>query len=61
MAKVGIMAYGTPDDRAKLAVLAGVMNQSSSEWLIAKIRAEYTNAFGDLAPNPGAFKSPMKS
>jgi hypothetical protein len=57
MAKIGIMAYGTQRDRDALAVLATIAKKSSSEWLIAKIRAEYKAVFGDQEPRPQAFKN----
>jgi hypothetical protein len=57
MAKIGIMAYGTQRDRDALAVLAAITKKSSSEWLIDKIRAEYTAVFGDQEPRPQAFKN----
>jgi len=42
----GIIAYGTDEDRQKLALLARLGHLSSSEWLIQTIREAYTAAFG---------------
>jgi hypothetical protein len=46
----GIIAYGRPEDREKLAVLAQLANQSASEWIIARIRENYAAAFGETDP-----------
>ena len=46
----GIIAYGTPDDRAKLAHVAHASGVSGSEWMIKAIRARYVELFGDLPP-----------
>jgi hypothetical protein len=43
-----LTAYGTAEDRAKLAVLAG--DRSVSTWLIDKIRSEYHRLYGDTDP-----------
>lgn len=46
MAKsVGIIAYGTVEDRAKLEALSSLGNDSGSAWIIAKIRSEYDRIF----------------
>jgi hypothetical protein len=47
----GIIAYGTDEDRAKLAALAAVNRQSSSEWIVDQIRSVYREAFGETDPN----------
>lgn len=46
------MAYGTKEDRDRLAILAKLERRSSSEWLIDKIRQEYRTIFGDQPPKP---------
>lgn len=46
----GIIAYGTPDDRAKLAHVAHASGVSGSEWMITAIRVRYAELFGDLPP-----------
>lgn len=46
----GIMAYGTEEDRQKLAVLAHFAKKSSSEWLIQQVRKQYADLFGDQPP-----------
>lgn len=43
----GIIAYGTPEDRTKLAAVAKAMGMSGSAWLIEQIRARYKELFGD--------------
>jgi hypothetical protein len=48
---VGIMAYGSPEDRLRLEALTRLENKkSSSEWLIAQIRQHYDELFGDQKP-----------
>jgi hypothetical protein len=56
MAKVGIMAYGTQLDRDKLAIMASVESKSASQWILDKIRAEYSQVFGEVQPDIEAFK-----
>ena len=51
------MAYGTQRDRDMLAVLSTLARQSSSQWLIDRIRTEYAAVFGDQDPRPETFKS----
>ena len=60
MAKLGIMAYGTQLDRDKLAVLASVENKSSSQWILERIRSEYNQVFGEVQPDPEAFKKGLE-
>jgi hypothetical protein len=47
----GIIAYGTDEDRQKLALMAKLSGQSGSEWIVAQIRKQYKDAFGDTAPD----------
>lgn len=47
----GIIAYGTDEDRQKLAVMAKLMGQSGSEWIVSQIRLQYREVFGDTAPD----------
>lgn len=44
----GIIAYGTEDDRAKLAALAKLRGRSGSEEVINLIRQSYEGVFGDV-------------
>lgn len=46
MRSVGIMAYGTPEDRLKLEAISKLAGQSGSEWLIAQIRKTYEEVYG---------------
>lgn len=46
----GIIAYGTPDDRHRLAAVAKALNTTGSAWIIEQIRARYAELFGDLPP-----------
>jgi hypothetical protein len=47
MAKsVGIIGYGTPEDRLKLEALAKLAKTSASQWLIQQIRDKYKEIFG---------------
>lgn len=46
----GIIAYGTDEDRAKLAVLAGLTGRTASDWIIKEIRKQYADAFGEAPP-----------
>lgn len=43
----GIIAYGTEEDRAKLAVLSSLTNKTASDWIVQEIRKQYAAAFGD--------------
>lgn len=46
----GIIAYGTEEDRSKLAVLADLTGKTASDWIIKEIRKQYALAFGDTPP-----------
>ncbi|RWI74792.1 MAG: hypothetical protein E5V72_00995 [Mesorhizobium sp.] len=46
----GIIAYGTEEDRAKLAVLADLTGKTASDWIIREVRKQYEAAFGDIPP-----------
>lgn len=46
----GIIAYGTEEDRKKLAILAHLSNKSGSEVIIQMIREKYAAVLGDTAP-----------
>lgn len=47
MAKsVGIIAYGSPEDRKKLEQLAKLAGLSGSQWLIQMIREKHKEIFG---------------
>ncbi|RUU75710.1 hypothetical protein [Mesorhizobium sp. M7A.F.Ca.MR.362.00.0.0] len=46
----GIIAYGTDEDRAKLAVLSSLTGKTASDWIIQEVRKQYAAAFGDTAP-----------
>lgn len=46
----GIMAYGTEEDRLKLAALSKVLGKSGSELLIEMIRQKYAETIGVLDP-----------
>jgi hypothetical protein len=47
MAKsLGIIAYGTPEDRERVKALAKLEGISNSEWIIARIRKEYDEKIG---------------
>jgi hypothetical protein len=45
-----ITAWGTEEDRQKLAILASLSKQSQSEWIIKKLREEFRELFGDGIP-----------
>lgn len=47
----GIIAYGTEEDRQKLAVLSQLSNRTASDWIIKEIRRRYEEAFGDTPPS----------
>lgn len=47
MHKKGIIAYGTEEDRAKLAELAAIEGLSASKWLLRMIRVEHQKRFGE--------------
>jgi hypothetical protein len=44
----GIIAYGTEEDREKLAVLAETYNLSGSELIIKMIRDRYEALYGKV-------------
>ncbi|WP_189401980.1 MULTISPECIES: hypothetical protein [unclassified Mesorhizobium] len=46
----GIIAYGTDEDRAKLAVLSTLTGKTASDWIVQEIRRQYATAFGDTPP-----------
>ncbi|RWB08768.1 MAG: hypothetical protein EOQ39_18855 [Mesorhizobium sp.] len=46
----GIIAYGTEEDRLKLAVLAQLTGKSGSEVVIQMIREKYRAVLGDADP-----------
>lgn len=46
--KVGIICYGTEEDRERLAALSKAHGKTGSSWMIAQIRKEYEKLFGDL-------------
>lgn len=46
----GIIAYGTEEDREKLAVLADTYGISGSEWIVRMIRDRYAQLFTDTEP-----------
>lgn len=46
----GIIAYGTQDDRARLAAISKVEGRSGSVVIIEMIRERYKQLFGDLPP-----------
>lgn len=47
-----IIAYGTEDDRLRLAaVVKALGSQSGSAWLIEQVRTRYSELFGDLPPS----------
>jgi hypothetical protein len=48
MRSVGIMAYGTPEDRAKINALAKKRDVSASQIIVELIREEYEKTFGKL-------------
>lgn len=43
----GIIAYGTEDDRQKLALLAEAHNLSASELIIKMIREKFKTLYGE--------------
>ncbi len=47
----GIIAYGTEEDRERLAVLATLSGKTASDWIIKEIRKQYQEAFGDTPPS----------
>jgi hypothetical protein len=47
----GIIAYGTEEDRQKLAVLAQLSGKSGSEIIIEMIRNRFRDILGDVDPN----------
>jgi hypothetical protein len=46
-----ITAYGTADDRLRLAAISRLDGRSGSEILIEFVRTRYREMFGDLAPS----------
>lgn len=46
----GIIAYGTDEDREKLAALAQLSGKSGSELIIDMIRAKFSDVLGDADP-----------
>jgi len=44
--KVGIIAYGTIEDRQRLEALARSRHMSASHWLIDQIRIAHDQLFG---------------
>lgn len=46
----GIIAYGTDEDREKLAILADTYSLSGSELLIKMIREKFEQLFGAKVP-----------
>lgn len=46
----GIIAYGTDEDRAKLAVLSSLTGKTASDWIIQEVRKQYAAAFGETPP-----------
>jgi hypothetical protein len=47
MNKNGIIAYGTAEDREKLAaIVAELKLKSGSAWIISQIRAKHQELFG---------------
>lgn len=46
----GIIAYGTEEDRDKLAVLAQLSGRSGSEIIVEMIRSRYREVLGDADP-----------
>lgn len=46
----GIIAYGTQEDRDKLAVLASFAHKSNSEMLVHMIRETYQSLVGEIDP-----------
>lgn len=46
----GIIAYGTDDDRLRLAAVARHKGKSGSEVIVDNIREQYSTLFGDLPP-----------
>ncbi len=45
----GIIAYGTPEDRARLEQLARLRKVSASTWIIKQIREQHAVAFSQEA------------
>lgn len=47
----GIIAYGDPEDRARLAeVVSATAAKSGSDWIITQIRQAHFELFGDAPP-----------
>jgi hypothetical protein len=60
MAKLGIMAYGTSVGPRQARGPASVENKSSSQWILERIRSEYNQVFGEVQPDPEAFKKGLE-
>ena len=43
----GIIAYGTEEDRKKVAILAEAYGLSVSEYIVKMIRERFAEVFGD--------------
>ena len=52
----GIIAYGAPDDRLKLAALSDALKKSGSQLIIDFIRQRYEEVYGDLDPGAASKK-----
>lgn len=57
---VGIMAYGTLDDRLRLEAVALVAGKSSSQWLIEAIRKAFEEIYGLREPRDLVLKGSSK-
>lgn len=44
----GIIAYGTEEDREKLAILADTYHMSGSELIIKMIREKFDKLYGEM-------------
>lgn len=60
MRKVGIMAYGTQEDRWRLEALSRAQHKSSSQWIVDTIRKEYEALFGASDPAPTSDEEKMR-
>lgn len=45
---LGIISYGTAEDRLRLKRVAEAENRSGSDWIIQVIRQRYKELFGEL-------------
>ncbi|AKU43567.1 hypothetical protein CPT_Seuss41 [Caulobacter phage Seuss] len=51
MAKpTGIIAYGRPEDRLKLAAIAKSEGVTSSRWIVDQIRKRYRELYAETPP-----------